>query len=139
MLSVRYALQTRLDLSRFSTRSSESPLRNFLFMGVFIRGLYHATCMALEFVIECQSSLTMRELSLSVTVCHILRGNFMYKSFIHATDEVFEVPFPGPSIPSLNFVCVPCHSETGKGSSTEIYPHGVLMVSSYIVHSEPME
>jgi hypothetical protein len=69
--------------------------------------------MALEFIIERQSSLTMRELSLSVTVCCVLRGNFMYKSFIHATDEVFEVPFPGPSIPSL--------------------------ISSYIVHSEPTE
>ena len=106
---------------------------------VLIRELYHAACMAFEFVIERQSSLTMRELSLSVTVCRILRSNFMYKSFIHATDEVFEVPFAGPSIPGLNFVCVPCRSETGKGSSTKIYPHGVLMVSSYVVHSEPTE
>ena len=107
--------------------------------GVLVRGLYHVVCMVLEFVIECQSSLTMRELSLCVTVCHVLRGNFMYKPLIHATDEVLKVPFPGPLIPSLNSVCVPCRSKTGKGSSTKIYPHGVLMVSSYIVHSEPME
>ena len=60
---------------------------------VLVRGLYHVACMALEFIIEHQSSLTTRKLSLSITICRVLRSNFMYKSFIHATDEVFKVPF----------------------------------------------
>ena len=77
--------------------------------GVLVRGLYHAACMALEFVIECQSSLTTWELSFSIPVCCVLHNNFMYKSLIHATDEVFKVPFPGPLIPSLNFIYILYH------------------------------
>ena len=96
------------------------------------------TCMALEFVIEPQCSLSMWELSSSITICCILHSNFMYKLFIHATNKIFKVPFPGSSIPSLNFICVPCLSETSKGSSAKVYPYGVLMVSSYVIHLEPM-
>ena len=106
---------------------------------VLIRGLYHVTCMMLEFIIECQCSLTTRGLSSSVTICCILCSKFMYKGFIHAAYEVFKVPFPGPLIPSLNFICVPGRSETGKGSSTKIYSYGpqscYTLGTNRVIHS----
>ena len=95
---------------------------------VLVRGLYHATQMTLEFIIEHQCFITMRELGSCITICCVLCGDFMYKSFIHITNEVLEVPFPGLLIASLNFIYISCCSETSKGSSIpSCSPYGLQL------------
>src|SRR5258705_7183841 len=68
----------------------------------------------------------MRESCFLITAGGILCRHFMYKSFIHCTDEVIEVPVSGSSIPCLHFVSVPGRCEVCQRSTTEVYPHGIF-------------
>src|ERR1700683_2919536 len=108
---------TRLAFSSPSTISSGSPFRNFLFIEYLSGGLHHATSMALKFIVEGQCAFATCELSLLVTSGRILCGHLMYKSFIHFTYEVFEVPNLDTPVPSFDFVRVPGGGESGESST----------------------